>query len=116
MMARDHAVDSGTHHTIHRFAAIASRMSCIVTGDTIAMHIAIAVKVPVVAFFGSTCASEIELYGRGEKIVSDLPCAPCYKKICPIDEKEKCMSEVSSDGVMKSVERILGATAGRGPR
>ena len=112
-MARDYAVDSGTSHRIHRFAAIVSRLGCVVTGDTIAMHIAIAVKVPVVVFFGSTCASEIELYGRGEKIVSDLSCAPCYKRICPIDESEKCMTDIPSALIMKSVARVLGMPPGR---
>lgn len=51
----------------------------IVTGDTLALHLAIALKKLVVTFFGSTCHQEIDLYGRGQKLIADVHCVPCYK-------------------------------------
>ena len=62
---------------------------------------------PVVTFFGSTCAPEIELYGRGSKLVSKLPCAPCYKRDCPNHEKEACMTEMRPDAIFAEAKRIL---------
>ena len=76
-----------------------------VTGDTTAMHIAIAVKTPVLAYFASTCAQEIELYGRGKKVVSGIACTPCYKKICPIDEQ--CMKDMKDEPLFREAKSLL---------
>jgi len=61
------AIHTGTDHSIQIFAGLVSQCRLVLTGDTIAMHIAIAMRVPALVYFGSTCASEIELYGRGKK-------------------------------------------------
>ncbi len=86
-------------HPIKTFAALVKTCDLVVTGDTTALHIAIAVQTPVVAYFASTCAAEIELYGRGHKIISDISCAPCYKKICPIDEQ--CMKDLTAEKIFQ---------------
>lgn len=58
----------------------------VVTGDSFGMHLAIALKKYVIVWFGLSCASEIELYGRGEKLIPiGLECSPCWKKTCPFD-------------------------------
>ena len=105
-------VDTGSH-PIRRFAAIVRACDLIVTGDTTALHMAIAVKTPVVAYFASTCAQEIEMYGRGHKIVSGISCAPCYKKICPIDEQ--CMKDMSVRQILNETKEWLSAHAARVP-
>lgn len=97
-------VNTGSH-PIHDFAAIIRECDLVISGDTTAMHIAIGVKVPVVAYFASTCASEIELYGRGVKVISGISCAPCYKKLCPIGEQ--CMSEMSSEEIFLASKSLL---------
>ena len=101
-------VNTGSH-TIRRFAAIVKRCDLVVSGDTTAMHVAIAMKVPVVAHFASTCAAEIELYGRGVKIVSPISCAPCYKRVCPIDEQ--CMKDMEPEDIFQAVQACLGRNA-----
>lgn len=97
-------VNTGSH-SIGKFAAIISACDVVISGDTIAMHVAIAMKVPVVAFFASTCAAEIELYGRGKKIVSPIICAPCYKRICPIDEQ--CMKDMTVDEIFDAARLLI---------
>ena len=97
-------VNTGSH-PIHDFAAIVRECDLVISGDTTAMHIAIGMKVPVVAHFASTCASEIELYGRGVKVVSGISCAPCYKKVCPIDEQ--CMSDMSAEEIFLASKSLL---------
>lgn len=99
--------NAGTNHTIRQFAAIVSRLGLVITGDTIAMHIAIAVKTPALVYFGSTCDAEIELYGRGEKLVSGLDCAPCYKRVCPKDDKEACMSGMLPEELEREAVALL---------
>ncbi len=97
-------VNTGSH-SIRQFAALVKRCDLVVSGDTTAMHIAVAMKVPVVAHFASTCAAEIELYGRGMKIVSAISCAPCYKRICPIDEQ--CTKDMSADEIFTAAKTYL---------
>ena len=98
-------------HSIKIFAAIVKTCDLVVTGDTTAMHIAIAVKTPVVAYFASTCAAEIELYGRGRKVVSSISCAPCYKKICPIDEQ--CMKDMRAEEIFNEAKILREQYAAR---
>ena len=97
-------INSG-YHPIKEFACFVQECDLIITGDTTAMHIAIAMKTPLVVFFGSTCAAEIELYGRGKKIISPLPCAPCYLRDCPIDEQ--CMQDITADMIYKAAKEVL---------
>src|SRR5690606_31915781 len=40
------------------------------TGDSLGMHMAIALRKWVVAWFGPSCHQEIDLYGRGVKILT----------------------------------------------
>ena len=58
----------------------------VITGDTFGMHLAIALKKYVIAWFGLSCWTEIELYNRGVILYpKGLECAPCWKKECPYD-------------------------------
>ena len=98
------AFNAGSH-SIKRFAAIVKECDLVVSGDTLAMHVAIAMKTPVVAFFGSTCAAEIHLYGRGRKIASGLYCSPCYLHDCPIGEQ--CMKDMSAEVILQASKEIL---------
>jgi len=98
-------IDTGTDNSLRRFAGIVGNCDLLVTGDTLAMHIAIGLKVPVVVMLGSTCHQEIELYGRGEKIVSDFDCSPCYLSICP--KEISCMEAMGSDVVFEAASRLL---------
>jgi heptosyltransferase-2 len=103
-------LDAGTEHSLRAFAGIVGNCDLMVTGDTLAMHLAIGLRVPVVVILGPTCHQEIELYGRGEKIVSDFPCSPCYLSVCP--HEVTCMDATPVDAVFDAVARLA---AGRRP-
>jgi ADP-heptose:LPS heptosyltransferase len=102
--ARAPLVNTGSH-PIPVFAGIVKACDLVITGDTTALHVAIAVRTPVLAYFASTCAQEIELYGRGRKVVSAIECAPCYKKFCPIDEQ--CMKDMDVDLLVRHADEML---------
>jgi heptosyltransferase-2 len=70
------------------------------------MHLAIGLKIPVVVLLGPTCHQEIELYGRGAKIVSDFDCCPCYRSSCP--KEVSCMDAIPVDTVFDAVTKLLG--------
>ena len=99
------AVDTGTDHALPDFAALVAGCDLVVTGDTLGMHLAIGAEIPVVVLFGSTCPQEIELYGRGEKVVTPISCHPCYLRECDITPS--CQESIDVDTVHAAVGRTL---------
>jgi len=98
-------VNTGNDNPIRVFSGIVGNCDLMITGDTLAMHIAIGLRVPVLVILGPTCHQEIELYGRGNKIVSDFECSPCYLSACP--RQVTCMDAVSVDAVFDSAAALL---------
>lgn len=106
------AIDAGCGHDVRAFAAIVRACDVVVTGDTLALHIACALRRRVVALFGPTSAPEIELYGLGQKIVADVPCVGCYLADC--DVRPKCMEVITPERVMDAVVAELKRVPPRG--
>ncbi len=120
---------SGNHNSLGEFGGLIELCDLVVSGDTFGMHAAIARKKKVVALFGSTCHQEIDLYGRGVKLYpTDLPCSPCYKKVCDFTPIEDCLARISVEQVLGGIQGLLplaavkrqqfamaGAVAGNGP-
>ena len=96
-------INSG-NNTLSRFAGIVKCCDIVVSGDTLAMHIAIAVKTPVVALFFSTCPQEIEFYDRGMALSASVECAPCYKRNC---DRDDCIKDISVEKVYNGIEYFL---------
>jgi heptosyltransferase-2 len=101
----DLAHNIGCYHSLGQFVAIVDACSLVVSGDTVALHIAIALKKFTVAIFGPTCDKEVELYGRGIKIISPIDCRPCYKKQCTRDIN--CMDLIKPEEVFTAVQKLL---------
>jgi heptosyltransferase II len=82
---------------------LASVAACdlVITGDSLGMHMAIALKKWVVAWFGPTCAAEIDLYDRGVKLETKAACAPCWKRSC--SRTPMCYDQVPMDAVKQAV-------------
>ncbi|MGH7492143.1 MAG: glycosyltransferase family 9 protein [bacterium] len=78
----------------------------VVSGDSLGMHIAIGLKKHVVAWFGLSCAAEIDLYDRGVKIIRDLPCAPCWKKVCDMPHGPICVTEFKPEWIVAAVKKF----------
>jgi heptosyltransferase-2 len=76
----------------------------VVTGDTLGLHIAVALKKKIAAFFTTTCAQEIDLYDRGYKTAAQVDCTPCWKREC---RKEiKCYDRVDLDNICENVKNL----------
>lgn len=91
-------------HSLRHFAAIINRCQKIVTSDSLAMHFAIAMKKPLVVFFGPTAPAEIELYGLGRKIYPKMDCLVCYLKDC--DRRPTCMDELLVSDLLTALKRV----------
>ncbi|MBN1157286.1 glycosyltransferase family 9 protein, partial [Candidatus Woesearchaeota archaeon] len=97
--------DSGCRNTIRQFASLINLCNIIVTSDTLAMHLAIALKKKAVVIFGPTSFAEIELFGRGRKIIPKMECVCCYKKQC--DKKPSCMDNVSVKEIFEAIKGMM---------
>ncbi len=77
-------INTPTNEGIRKGACYENLADLVITGDSFGMHLAIALKKYVIAWFGLSCQSEIDLYDRGIKIYPEnLECSPCWKKSCP---------------------------------
>lgn len=101
-------IDTGSDHTLRRFCSLVDLCDVVVTGDTLALHAAAALRKRVVALFGPTSIAEIDLYGRGIKLVSDAPCVGGYRTEC--DVSPTCMERIAPQQVFDAVSEMLRAT------
>lgn len=100
----DTVIDPGVH-PVRAFAALLAECDVLVTGDTLAMHLGLAAKVPSVILFGPTSLAEIEVYGRGKKLAPNMDCLACYLPDCNVTPK--CMEQISVDEVHTAVLQLL---------
>lgn len=77
----------------------------VVTGDTLTMHVALALQKHVVAVFGPTSAPEIHGYGRLTKVVSPIECICCYLKTC--DKSPNCMDRIDLETLRRAVHDAI---------
>jgi heptosyltransferase-2 len=98
-------IDTGTDNSLREFFSLISLSDIVVTGDTMALHTATALKKQVICLFGPTSANEIEDYGRVIKIQPDLNCLICYKMDC--DFVPNCMESITVQMVMGAIEKAL---------
>jgi 3-deoxy-D-manno-octulosonic-acid transferase/heptosyltransferase-1 len=85
-------------------AALFRKMALVISTDTGPMHIAAAVKKPVVALFGPTAQWRTGPYGDDHQIVSiPMDCRPCFRRSC---DHCRCMQTITVDDVMQKVESL----------
>jgi len=84
---------------LHIFAEALAAAGTVVTCDSLALHIALAVKTRVIGLFCSTCSNEIEWFNRGEALISKK--GPCYDSHCC--NWPDCMRSISPESVLKKI-------------
>tara|TARA_Y100000310_G_C20676023_1_gene813081 strand:- start:924 stop:1907 length:984 start_codon:yes stop_codon:yes gene_type:complete len=97
-------IDAGCDNTLRNFAALIDLCDIFITSDTLAMHLGIALRKKVIAFFGPTSAAEIDLYGKGRKIIADSDCYCCYKK--KIEEGIYCTDKIEVNELFEAVREL----------
>lgn len=81
-----------------------------VTNDTGPMHVAAALKKPLVALFGPTNPRNTGPYGKLENVIqiTRLPCVPCMKSTCSYMEPLACLHRITPATVFERVCREIG--------
>ncbi|MBI5149268.1 MAG: GT4 family glycosyltransferase PelF [Candidatus Omnitrophica bacterium] len=94
---------------ILQLAALIGRCSVYITPDSAPLHVAAAMKTPLVAFFGPTDSRRHRPPARHMVVLEKkLACAPCYSPRCLV-MTHACMREITPDEVLQKVEELMGA-------
>jgi methionine synthase I (cobalamin-dependent) len=103
---RGRVINTPTTDGVRKGACYESIPQVVVTGDSFGMHLAIALKKYVIAWFGLSCWTEIDLYDRGVKIFQEnLECSPCWKKKCPFDLE--CIKNLDLNRIINEVDKYF---------
>ncbi len=98
-------ISTPTTMGLRKGACFMSLPDIVISGDSFGMHLAIALKKYVIAWFGLSCWSEIELYDRGIKLIPDgLECAPCWKRVCPYNLE--CIAMIDLKKIVNTVKEF----------
>ncbi|MCU0405764.1 MAG: glycosyltransferase family 9 protein [Ignavibacteriaceae bacterium] len=99
-------INTPTTEGLRRGICYESIADIVVTGDSLGMHIAIALRKFVIAWFGVSCWTEIDLYDHGVKIFQkDLFCSPCWKKQCPYNLE--CIKLIDLDQILSEIDKFF---------
>jgi heptosyltransferase-2 len=85
--------------------ALIKRCNFFVTNDSGLMHVAGALKIPLVAIFGSTNPYATGPRGSQAVVIQhETDCSPCLKQECPTDFR--CMLDVEADEVWTALQKL----------
>lgn len=94
--------------SLRELMALIRRCDLLVTNDSGPRHIAAAYGVPVVSIFGPTDPRWSETgYSLERKVIADVDCAHCMKRVCPTDHR--CMRALTVDRVLRPATELLAA-------
>ncbi len=96
-------VPTPTNEGLRRGMVYTALADVVFTGDSLGMHMAIALGKRIVVWFGLTCEQEIELFDRGEKLLAKVECRPCWKKECR--QRVKCFEQVDLEEALAAILR-----------
>ena len=90
---------------LRELMALIGSCSVFLTNDSGPMHIASALKIPLVAIFGSTNEVKTGPYHNEKVIHKHVECSPCYRRTCPIDFR--CMKRIESEEVFAELQKLI---------
>jgi heptosyltransferase-2 len=91
--------------SLRNLMAVISIGDCILSNDSGPMHIAAALKRPLLAIFGSTNPQRTGPWECGKVLYKRVACSPCYLRECPIDFR--CMRHITPKEVIHNIECII---------
>jgi heptosyltransferase-2 len=92
-------------YSLQEFIAISNNTNLVVTAVSMMMHIATALKKPMILFVNIFNKYEFELYGRGEIITPPTGCDCFYGTVC--SRENHCMNDISVKSVYNAVVRNI---------
>jgi heptosyltransferase-3 len=91
--------------TLNQLAALIDRAGLFIGIDSAPMHMAAALKTPVIAFFGPSGEHNWGPWGEGHNIIKkDMPCMPCGKAGCNDSKRSECLEAITVKDVIPFLE------------
>ncbi len=107
---RQDAINVAEELTFPEFVAFIEAADLTITNNTGPMHIAAAVKTPVIALFALT--NPPEQWGPWQvphrQLFHDVPCRICYSRVCPYHHE--CLTLVTPEMVVDAAAELLART------
>jgi heptosyltransferase-2 len=101
------AIDLSGRTSLGEAMALIDRCNAFVTNDSGLMHVAAALKTPLVAIFGPTDSTTTSPYSDKSRVVRvPIECSPCLQPVCPLGH-HNCMKRISVDMVFDALQGIL---------
>ncbi|MDD5178572.1 MAG: glycosyltransferase [Candidatus Nanoarchaeia archaeon] len=98
-------INSGCGNNFYEFPAVMSTCDLVITSDSLALHVALALKRKTIVFFGPTSYNEIDIFSLGKKIIPKMPCLVCYKNEC--NKKPSCMDKITIEEMLVETKKML---------
>jgi ADP-heptose:LPS heptosyltransferase len=96
-----------TGYSLTDFAALASKAKCFVGNESGPMHIAAAMKIPVVGLFGPGEPHTFSPFGKKSTYIHHkLKCNPCDQIHC-VQPNNPCINLIEVEEVLKKAEELL---------
>jgi len=107
--AGDRCLDLTGRTTLAEMVEWIRLSNLVITNDTGPMHVAAALRKPLVAIFGPTNPASTGPYGQRSSVLQDgsLPCIPCLKRICTHLDPLACLRAITSAQVFEKASRHL---------
>ncbi len=97
-------IDYSGKMTLKGLGALIEKAEALITVDSVPLHIASAVKTPVVVLFGPT--SELNWgpwrHPLAKIITQDVPCRPCFRDGCGGSQISDCLQTLSAGSVIEA--------------
>jgi len=99
---------------LNDIAALMHRAKGAICSDTGLAHLAAVASTPAITLYGATDTALIGTYGKHQQhLISDMSCAPCYKRRCPLPEavngEPVCMRNFEPETVWHGLQTLLAA-------
>jgi ADP-heptose:LPS heptosyltransferase/glycosyltransferase involved in cell wall biosynthesis len=94
-------ISAGCGNDLTEFPAIISVCSLVITTNSLALHLSLALKRKTIVMIGPTSPTEIGMYGLGKKVIANSKCVGCYKKSC------KAIEKINEKQILNEVEGLI---------
>jgi heptosyltransferase II len=99
--------------TLAQAVDLMAQASAVISNDSGLMHVAAALRRPLVAVYGSSDPQSTPPLSKAARIVSlELKCSPCFQRECPLGHLD-CLRTLQPELVLKALETLTTAASDR---
>lgn len=99
---------SGKIH-LKELGAVIANSAFLITVDSVSLHLASSLKVPVIAIFGPTCEKNWGPYQHpmSRTLFQPVSCRPCYQSGCGGSGRSECLITLSPQKIIEAASDLL---------